>query len=381
MESESLQHAVSCLSAVNLYNMRKQDCHTETPPDDDDIQEETHHHSLSLKILATTISDPTKASHDSVLSTLLVLMHYRICKSGVANFNTQFIGARKLIAMRGMERWGWMERLLGYFDATSAMVNDRDILLGDNIEMASAHSEPSCSLENLTGCDSTLFKIIARLGSLNLMSQNRPVAPPHHNNFHLHTNESSYIDDHRSAFWQEWTKIRTELQNWKFDPNRFASNLPIIPTSLQLRDFSYLSQLFRYASLLYIERLANPESPSSNNQLQNLLSQFFYFLTKLSSTEDSPISEHSHKDSSGGVEGFLLWPLFIAGSESINEVHRSIIREKLKGCERLSGYQDNFAILQLLEKMWTDDDRGVDYNGHTFRWTRYMEASKEYIMV
>lgn len=531
MESKSLQHAICALAACNLRMKRKQSLgqqqwknshqaaevqehsnngaylplnenmgpsrpvRNETSPDDG-TQEESRHQTLAVQLLNQHLSDPRKAKHDAVLATLFILCHYRMCESGIAQIKTQFAGVKKLMGMRGngleRGRWGWMETLFTYFDAITATVNDREAQLrGGFFDLIAAPSHPSWALENLAGCDGRLFKIIARLGRLNLLSQHRPVLDPpeppaqrvvipqtrpdrqsgaalvdfynlhsshqpgtttnnnnnnndfhhplpnesaitadHHlgNHHHHHPSSSAPNEDSRPLFWQEWRDIRTHLQNWEFNPNLVIANLPATPTATQLRDFTYISEAFRYAALLYTERLSNPRAAAGSMQFQNLVSQVLFYLTNLSSSHNSsedPSSSSSSSSSSQrescsgsgssqnlnssrsgcsgrGVEGFLLWPLFVAGSECVDELQRSVVRARFCSCVGRSGYQDNFAGLGLLERMWRDVDRGVERCGgpsvvnggdgggaglgkgwdKPFRWTGYMEGvTGEYIMV
>lgn len=497
MENESLQHAICALAACHLRMKRKQSpgleqwkeeshrgvqeringsylpltpeaskpIHNKAPPDAA-TPEESRHQSLAVKLLNRQLSDPRKAKHDSVLATLFMLCHYRMCESGIAQFKTQFAGVKKLMGLRGngleTGRWGWMETLLTYFDAITATVNDREAQFrGGLFDLIAAPSHPSLALENLAGCDGRLFKIIARLGRLNLLAQQRPVLDPqdpaiqrgfpqprpHHrlsgqalvdfHNLPSHqqhrdnhdNNESAIIDDHleaharinddsRPLFWQEWRDVRSQLQHWAFDANRLIANLPATPTAIQLRDFSYLSEAFRYAALLYTERLSNPRAAARNMQFQNLVSQVLFYLTNLSenvensaSTSPSPPGSEAGtgRGKGRGVEGFMSWPLFVAGSECVNELQRSVVRGRFRSCVGRSGYRDNFMGLALLERMWRDEDRGVlrcsgggigagagagsgrgrdrhvdgDRGWDTpFRWTGYMEGVQgEFIMV
>src|SRR5207248_1043943 len=91
-----------------------------------------------------------------------------------------------------------------------------------------------------------------------------------------------------------------------------ASPQPLDPS--QLRDFLHVSESFRHAALLYLERLANPQLPSSHPSIQNLVNKALYYITSI--------------DSSSGMAKFLLWPLFITGTECTADYHRSIIRQR-----------------------------------------------------
>lgn len=391
---------------------------------DSSLQEEYQHRSLAVSLLNQQLSDPSRARHDCVLATLFILCHYRMCESGIAQFRTQFAGVKKILGMResGFETgsWGWMESLFTYFDGIAASINDRELQLrGGYLNMIANPANPNHALENLAGCDAVLFKTIGELGRLNLLSQHRPVTPNHSSspvpvrrpsppqpqpglagqaladfyNLHAHSfdgngfsstldddvsfeilTSSSSQDDHlRTTFWTEWKSARLALQEWEFDPTRLISSLPVTPSPTQLRDFGYISEAFRYSALLYTERLACPNLPSSHLNFQNLVSQVLFYVTSL--------------DQGSGCEKFLLWPLFICGSECVNELQQSIVRSKCNEIMARSGYLNNLAGLEVLEKLWTDKDTerkdrpGTGYGG-PFRWTRYMDGIEgEWIMV
>ena len=82
-----------------------------------------------------------------------------------------------------------------------------------------------------------------------------------------------------------------------------------------------------------------------------------------------------------------MWPLFISGSECVNELQQSIVRTKCREIMGRSGYLNNLAGLEVLEKLWADkeDDPSVDSRavfGGPFKWTKHMEGVEgEWIML
>lgn len=166
-------------------------------------------------------------------------------------------------------------------------------------------------------------------------------------------------DDPRSMFWREWKEARIALQSWEFDSARVRASLstplsppstspssplsppPPPPTSAQVRDLGSLSEAFRYAALLYTERLASPNVPSNHNNFRNLVSQVVYYATSL--------------EAGSAAEKFLLWPLFVAGSECVNELQQNIVRSKCREIMARSGYMNNLAALEVLERLWAGD--------------------------
>jgi len=420
--SRSLQHAICALAACNLRQKRRLslgqhgrelsekrldpiDSQSDAQPEDQSLSEEYQHRNIAVRLLNEQLNDADKSTHDSVLATILLLCHYRMAESGVAKFQTQFAGVKKILGMRRMSPYpltrdaAWMEALFTYFDAISASVNDREAQLNASFfgVLPDAQLLPPGS-ENLVGCDRELFKTIVKLGRLNLLSQNRPVqsllnggshsrpnavsrsasplgspfkASPHLGSdhlFNLHqprfdSNGFSTIDeedilggvglhsptaydDHRSMFWREWKDARIALQSWEFDASRVvASLLPASsaspPTGAQVRDLGSLSEAFRYAALVYTERLGNPNVPSAHSNFRNLVSQVVYYATSL--------------EAGSRAEKFLLWPLFVAGSECVNELQQSIVRSKCREIMARSGYMNNLAALDVLERLWAGE--------------------------
>lgn len=462
--SRSLQHAICALAACNLRMKRRlslgqhgrdigekrldnvPDSMSDVQPEDQSLSEEYQHRNLAVHLLNEQLNDNEKSRHDSVLATILLLCHYRMAESGVAKFQTQFAGVKKIIGLRRMSPLppsrdsSWMETLFTYFDALAASVNDRETQLSTSFYgvMPDAQLLPPGS-ENLVGCDRELFKTIMKLGRLNLLSQHRPVhslmsptLPPvmpsrsdsplhgslsnaytpnrvphsHHMSAESHyfapQNTSRYdghgystsmneedllsaglhspaaYDDHRSTFWREWKDARIALQSWEFDSQRVVNGLlpasnggssavlspgaalhspaggighghlqsgsappAMAVTSSQVRDLGSLSEAFRYAALLYTERLANPNVPSAHSNFRNLVSQVVYYATSL--------------EAGSNAEKFLLWPLFVAGSECVNELQQNIVRSKCREIMARSGYMNNLAALDVLERLWAGD--------------------------
>lgn len=381
----------------------------DAPPQDSSHAEEIQHRNLAVQLLNQQLNDPLESSHDSVLATILILCHYRMAESGIAKFHTQFAGVKKILAMRSPQQFGgstsdvaWMETLFSYFDAISATINDREAQLADLHDGLAAGVMPAGAV-NMVGCDRELFKTIGKLGRLNMLSQHRPVQnmasslqaaagadgesplaargmghgykdsissvhsqtqgsdmypTPSSQRFDgngfgsvLDDDElltsamstSTAFEDRRALFWAEWKEARQALQHWHFDATAVASELPGGPNPGHLRDLESLSEAFRYAAMLYTERLASPNQPSSHTNFQNLVSQVVYYATSL--------------EAGSAAEKFLLWPLFIAGSECVNELQQNIVRSKCKDMMSRSGYMNNLAALDVLERLWAGDFR------------------------
>ncbi|KAF4333644.1 acriflavine sensitivity control ACR-2 [Fusarium beomiforme] len=380
----------------------------DTQPDDLSLAEEYQHRNLAVHLLNEQLNDRNKAIHDSVLATILLLCHYRMVESGIAKFHTQFAGVSKILALRAQHltassNSAWMEAIFNYFDAISASINERESQVYPGFSGASDAQLLPIGAENLVGCDRELFKTISRLGRLNQLSQNRPVrktaasygtqevperspslsyiSPLGHarreslTGFNEQIGDMSNVtnrgltrgrsnavlneelvaptsapatsyEEGRSLFWHEWKEARLALQNWNFDASRVSASIPEPCTQSQLRDLESLSEAFRYAALLYTERLVSPSLPSSHQSIQSLVSQVVYYATNL--------------DTGSSAEKFLLWPLFVAGCECVNELQQNMVRSKCRDIMFRSGYMNNLAALEVLEKLWAQDWAGEE---------------------
>ncbi|KAI9810668.1 MAG: hypothetical protein M1827_006127 [Pycnora praestabilis] len=400
--SESLQNAIAALAASNMRMKRH---HNTLSPEwctrgqfaDDrssvslgpnrdsgppgplaggsQYKEEHFYKETSIRLLNAQLLDPSQAKSDSVLATLLILCLYHICETGVAQFKTQFAGVKKLLGMRtkgtATKNWNWMATMFTWFDAMAATVNDREAQFPRAYLDTVAMADDDGALENLTGCDARLFKIIAKLGRLNLLSQNRQVIDPAEDfpksikpqpsrlagqaardyysmNFDKFDGNgwATMIDDDdlmrdeeesRTHFWKLWKDVRMKLQEWEFGSSSIA---PMCSATLHVspeqRGFLNISESFRYAALLYTERLAYPHLPSSHLNFQNLVAQALYHLTS--------VPPH--------VQQYLLWPLFIVGTECVSDHHQSIIRERCLDLQKESGFYNNISALHVLEEVW-----------------------------
>lgn len=420
-------------------------------------REENHHRGMAVKALNADLADPRRRLSDSVLATLLVLCLFHGCDTGVAEFRTQFAGVTRLLAIRMRhspvvtDDLKWFIRMFSWFDTLTATTNDRDVQLrGKCLEMTSI-SDGEWGLENLAGCDGRLFKMISQLGRLNLLSQDQqpkesrpadvtipttslppnmlfpgwdtltptsgPGTFPGGYEFSMPTPPQSSDQARKPsspAFWTEWYSLRQRLESWRFDPPTAPSTEASFPSSpLSVSPFSFnssnfvptpspslsyvvadenlqdvyqISECFRHAALLYCERLAEPSLPSQHPRIQHLVHLAMHCLCVVQS------------------DVYLLWPLFIVGSECVQEDHRSTIRDRCKDISKDSGFVNNISCLELLERIWTEHSDessypvypselgpppqlgggGAPVPSQAFRWSRVMQAKRadgEYMVV
>lgn len=402
-------HAFSQMTARELREMHGQP-----------TTEEKHYKANSIAILNRQLADPASARDDSVLATLLILCLYHVCDSGFTKFKTQLAGVQKLLSMRDRSVQsnfiGWIELFFTWFDVMTSTVNDRETQVqGESLDMMNLTANLG-ALEHLTGCEGRLFKLIARLGRLNLLSQNRPVRssnitpraspqPAKRRDFYSFNFDNvdgngwgtpvqeldidpltPTPDDARSSFWMEWNDIRTRLQEWEIDDSLRAESCGAASSTLTMSPeqaaLLHISESFRYAALLYTERLAHPTASCTSLNFQSLVAQGLYHISQIGITSC--------------FNKFLLWPLFMLGTECVDPEHRAIVRQRCVEIQRESGFFNNLSSLEVLEKVWQEDDERGDSNSgeafgqrgvlgaqmQAFRWRNAMDrVDGEYIVI
>ncbi|KNG86721.1 hypothetical protein ANOM_005187 [Aspergillus nomiae NRRL 13137] len=387
-------------------------------------REEQYHRGMAVKALNMELADPRERLSDSVLATLLVLCLFHMCDTGVAQFKTQFAGVTKLLAIRMRsspqmsEELKWFVRVFTWFDTMTATTNDRETQLRGACLDIAAVSDGEWGLENLAGCDPSLFKFIAQLGRLNLLSQDQEVkapglvdifvpssAPPPSmtyfysssslrsdipagSNTHSHPlpclPQSSDPSRRPSspAFWAEWYSLRQKLESWRLprQDSRHFGGVPASTTNAYIsppsspssqavvapqnrEDVFHISESFRHSAILYTERLAYPDLPSNHPRIQLLVNHAMHHISLVKS------------------DVYLLWPLFITGAECVVERHRTFIRERCKDLSKDSGFLNNLSCLELLEKIWAEIPTAADVGDHTDRASRgtYAGASEDVV--
>lgn len=381
--------------------------------------EEQHYKSESISYLNASLTSGNKdmASSDTVLASLLILCLYHVCNSGFSKFKTQLAGVQKVLRMRRQNSRStfssWVELFFAWLDVMTSAVNDRETeIKGDTLDMSNLNSNLG-PLEEFSGCDGRLFKIIARLGRLNLLSQNRPVkepevlpttamvddreASPSSTDFGKDFYAPSFDADvkgtapnynsprspalaetkpsiDRQAFWKEWKDIRTRLRDRSIHDSMKDTRKASSP--IAQAHMVHLSEAFRFSALLYIERLAHPELPSSSPDLQDLVEDCLSHIEEIG--EGSCVTK------------FMLWPLFVTGTECIQERHRDLIRARCVEIQKESGFFNNVTGLRVLERVWRESDADTQGGGaaaagkaqQAFKWRAAMDRlDGEYIVI
>jgi len=379
-----------------------------------------HHKNNCTRLLQDQLANPMLSKADPVSATLLILLFYHLCDTGIANFKTHLAGVKRLMMMRdvGKEtgRWGWMETVFCWLDNMCSSVNNREAQLrGGYLDMI--YQSTDWGLESLVGCDRDLFMRLAGLPRINMLSQISP--RPGSGDVHLVDEDGSVSesarneDDGRTDFWLVWNAMKRDLYEWRpttrntptssrfNSPNSERESSRTPPATLpppiahvraqeaeEMNNWVHACNVYRYAAILYLDRLAYPHLPSSHSIFQNTVRE---------------VLDHVACIPSMGLGSRLLWPLFITGSECVVDTHKSLVRERCLDMQKGTGFFNKVSGLDVLERIWKEDDMdeacmnaGIVFagsrkmgrsenrsiGGRGLRWRKVIgEEEMEYLMV
>lgn len=283
-------------------------------------------------------------------------------------------------------RWGWMETVFTFMDNMAASVNNREAQLrAGYLDMVHEETTPEWGLEILTGCDRSLFMRLAGLGRVNALSQvpktlDTPVP--------IHCDEEDPApprneDDGRTDFWLTWNAMKRDLENWtpstNFTPpvasmNGGMASPPSSPHSrahaaAEANNWSHATNIYRYAAMLYLDRLAYPHLPSSHAVFQTTLRKL---LDHVACVPTSAV-----------ISQKLLWPIFVAGVEAVLDSHRDAVRVRITGMMGV-GLGNRGSALGVLERVWMESDDGMwgQGQGKGLKWSGLLEGDGvEYLLI
>ncbi|KAG9549887.1 hypothetical protein KCU77_g20059, partial [Aureobasidium melanogenum] len=129
------------------------------------------------------------------------------------------------------------------------------------------------------------------------------------------------------------------------------------------RDLTHINESFRSSALLYTERLAHPFLPSSSPKFQAHVRNALSHIAALEITSC--------------VNKFLLWPLFIAGTECVDAADQALVRDRCIEVQIESGFFNNISVLDVLEKVWAENATQDVYDADSDEMQRRRDSAKE----
>ena len=386
-------------------------------------QEEFHLKELSVNHLNDRLCDSSQAIQDSVLATLLVLCLFHACQTGIASFDTQFAGIRKLLHLRRKRAEAktpcWMTAIFAYMDVMIATINDREPQLQEIWVDITEYPGSKATLEMSTGCEAKLLNIVASLGRLNTLSRKGLLAGggggynPSRSLLRPGSIPSSLLSSVTSASasasasasclasasssslsassgrlagqaTRDYYSLKDIAPEDKGESFIFPNKTPNIcntaaslsncrrdePDGEEAKELSQEWKLIRHRLQEWepSDRSCSLELSSSLRYAALLYIERLTAPAGLSSNHPriqrlvSKTISHNSKVPTSTSSIFTLWPLFIAGTECVDRAQRSFIRKRCREMYKCSGFNNGMVFLKPLKRVWRelDDDNDDD---------------------
>lgn len=353
---------------------------TATPSLNERSTEELCYKESSLGALNDQLADPNRRTDDPTRATILILCLYHIYDMGVERLKRQFTEVTSIFPLEGErstvdnKATTWLSVVFTWFDSMILpREHDKEPIAGTSMHLPNIDADTWTS-NNLAGYNGKLLSIVKKLKGLNLASGVSNIQhvsflqvdnfgygqmpSPADRGYDFYSINQTQNDgtqsqfmgtetDFRVQWWRRWNEIRTELEGWTLeDPSEN-------PTSLQAEQLRQLNsnhvlESFRYATLLYMQRLAYPRMAAMQPNAHTLVERLLYHVSNVS----TDIS--------------LLIPLFITtmGSSSEQTCHYLLMGKDMQ--EEDSGFLQNLSALELLHHLlWQSDEgdtTGLDFN-------------------
>ncbi|KAJ5746860.1 uncharacterized protein N7511_008556 [Penicillium nucicola] len=261
----------------------------------------------AMKRLQEDLYSQTRATHPGTLATILMLCLSDICQGGISDFESHFLGAKKLIEMRSETTPRcFVEQYLMWLDIMAAASHSRKPVFSSHDIQTTLGSDDFGWSFDVFPCPSDQFQIICEIISL-YKNQPEPECP------------SLEVLD-------QVQQIKQKLLQGPIHSNRDQNWL-------------HLTEAYRFSIILYLLRLFGCEI--DEYEVDWLVSSVIYH-----ARSTPPASGYSDQ---------LLWPLFHAGLEITDAKRQDWMRERAQ-CMQWSGGFGNVKIaLDILEHVWRGD--------------------------
>ncbi|KAL9096002.1 MAG: hypothetical protein Q9163_006465, partial [Psora crenata] len=295
-------------------------------------------HSKALQGLAGLIAHKDEGNRDEVLA---------IVRSGSSTvLNSHLRGALSIMRERRIRRGptsAFLERAFRYFDVASALSFGSSpmsgtLLVSTTQGVGSGHDRsPMASVDTLFGLVADLWPIIHRLASLvdvkRTIDKQETSSP----------SGEEKANNMRADFETNTTSIEQALQQWipKVPPSVVTLENPADDSRLQsiLNNAEAHKQacfVFLYRQLLSYSRSDQKVQTPTKQTLQACLRVVIF----------------------SGPMAALVWPLFTAASEAVEDVDRNVARTVFRHLETRQGMNNIVTAWEVCEEIWRRSDAG-----------------------
>ncbi|KAL8930099.1 MAG: hypothetical protein Q9172_000184 [Xanthocarpia lactea] len=303
-------------------------------------------HSKALSGLQNLIAHKDEGNRDEVLAVIILMLYYEVVRSGSSTvLNSHLRGALSIMRERRGKRSptsAFLERAFRYFDVASALSFGSSPMSGTILAPTAQdfNTMPDRSamaaVDTLFGLVADLWPLIHRLASLVDVKRNlekQELASPGHEK----------ANNMRSDFETNTSSIELALHQWipKIPAVVVATENPADDSRLQsiLNNAEAHRQaafVFLYRNLLSQPRSSAKVQTSAKQALQTCLRVVIF----------------------SGPMAALVWPLFTAACEAIEDNDRNVARTVFRHLETRQGMNNIVTAWEVCEEIWRRSDAG-----------------------
>ncbi|KAI4129232.1 MAG: hypothetical protein LQ338_002344 [Usnochroma carphineum] len=303
-------------------------------------------HSKALSGLQNLVAHKDEGNRDEVLAVIILMLYYEVVRSGSSTvLNSHLRGALSIMRERRGKRSptsAFLERAFRYFDVASALSFGSSPMSGTILAPTAQdyNTMPDRSamaaVDTLFGLVADLWPLIHRLASLVDVKRNlekQELASPGHEK----------ASNMRSDFETNTSSIELALHQWipKIPAVVVATENPADDSRLQsiLNNAEAHRQaafVFLYRNLLSQPRSSAKVQTSAKQALQTCLRVVIF----------------------SGPMAALVWPLFTAACEAIEDNDRNVARTVFRHLETRQGMNNIVTAWEVCEEIWRRRDAG-----------------------
>ncbi|ETN41656.1 uncharacterized protein HMPREF1541_03592 [Cyphellophora europaea CBS 101466] len=291
-------------------------------------------HSSAVRALSSSLvtHNDDLALHETNASACLALLISEVCQGDRQIWYSHLLGAKSIIEsarsgdLRGVDAFKltsegqWVLRNFAYHDVLASVTLSQPPLLDGSYLEGITNVVDSC-----VGVASGILKIIADICALD------------------HRLRSEGLDHHdgRTSFIQ----LETQLRDWEFPPDT-TQNLAAVGQAYRCAAQIVLYRAWR--QLLPEELDQSPGHDETSRQI-GVDEAVTVLLESIANIPQQSIAE-----------GPLVFPLFLAGGETMAPAQQQIIRTRLQASFEFRRFQNISRALEILETLW--ERRKTDSN-------------------
>jgi transcriptional activator protein UGA3 len=334
MDSPPLQKALIAWSAAHLSAYSK--THLVTALES---------RSSALLLVADALSAPilSYSESETILAACLVLCSTEVAFGDTSHWYQHLLGARQMISnakktvpggevLTGTNAFmksrdgQWLLRNFAYHDVMGAVTTLEPPLIRGPYWLPPEDNNKPAVIDSYVGIGSKVLAILSEVCALNCTTDVQPVEQSTTNGVAL-----SPAQD----FWTVANDIETRLREWSC-PDQ--SDIPLVE----------LAESYRSASLIALyrkQRIYCQEHCSDSDMIEAIA-------FKLADAVDQTILHISLIPLHALTECGLLFPLFMAGGDTLKPRHIEMVRTRLCGLKEQRGFGNLGTSTEVLEELW-----------------------------